>query len=138
MSKVLAMDPNVELWWIPKCDRDLPENEQFRLKYRNLTAREDASINDGMISSMTKGKRSEYKYRMSSSDLMRCELTIKGWEMFKYPLDHPTLANKDVPFTKENIGLLPQNIRQEYVSFITKRDEIEDDEGEDLGEAKTE
>ena len=139
-SKVLAMDPTVEFWWVPKCDKDLPENEQFRIKYRHLTAREEASLSDNQISSVTKGKESRYKYSVSSTDLLRCEKTIIGWDNFFFPADHPTKASEPVPFAKENIGLVPPNIRGEFVGFITKRDEAEDEDeaGTSLGEAKQE
>jgi len=140
MSKVLAMDPTVEMYWVPKLDRDLPENEQFRIKYSSLTARQEAEITDNQIRSITKAKLSEYKFAVSSADLKRCEICIKGWENFRYPENHPTKPKQDVPFSKDNIGLIPPNIRAEFVAFITKRDEIAspDEEGKDLGEAKTE
>jgi len=143
MSKVLAMDPTVELWWIPKCDQDEPEDQQFRIKHKYLTARDDAKTSDQMIKSYTKGKISKYEYLISSSDLKRCEMAIVGWVNFKYPENHPTKAGQEVPFSKENIGLIPPNIRSEFITYLTKRDEVEsDDDGEgediDLGEAKTE
>lgn len=141
MSKVLAMDPTVKFWWVPKCDRDEPENLQFRIEYRHLTAREEASLSDNQIESVTKGKTSRYKYSVSSTDLLRCEKSIVGWDNFKFPADHPTKAGEDVPFAKESIGLVPPNIRGEFVSFLTKRDEEADDDdegGNSLGEAKQE
>ena len=141
MSKVLAMDPNVDLWWVPKVDRELPENEQFRIKHRNLSAREEARITDNQIRSISKGKLSKMEYSVSSADLERCELTIKGWENFKFPENHPAKAGQEVPFSKDNIGLIPPDIRSEYVDFITKRDskdtETTEEEGKFLGEAKT-
>ena len=78
MSKVLAMDPNVEQWWIPKTAKDEPENEQFKIQYKNLRAKEEALITDNQIESITKGKTSKYKYAVSSADLRRCELSIIG------------------------------------------------------------
>lgn len=142
MSRVLAMDPTVELWWIPKCDRDLPETEQLKIKYKNLSARQEAEINDQQIKSLTKGKTSSYEYRVSMADLKRCELTISGWEGLKYPPEHPTKANMDCPFSKENVGCIPPNIRSEFVDFITKRKEMAEDEEEasetTLGEATPE
>jgi len=142
MSKVLAMDPDVKQWWIPKVEKDEPENEQFRIEYKNLRAKEEARITDNQIESITKGKTSKYKYAVSSADLKRCYLSITGWENFKYPEKHPKKAGENVPFSEENIEMIPPNIRSEFVTFLTKRDEIatddDDGEGEDLGDAKTE
>lgn len=138
MSNVLAMDPTVDLWWTPKCDVKLPENEQLRIQYRHLTAREEAEFSDAQIKSLTKGKHSEYRFLMSSTDLKRCHQTIKGWENFTYPPNHPTKAGKAVPFTDENIDMLPLKIRSEFVDFLTGRDKDDEEGGTDLGEAKTE
>lgn len=134
MSNILAMDPTVERWYVPKADRSLPENEQMRLKYRNLTAKEDAELSDNTIKSITTGKIQKSEILISSIDLKRCEKTIKGWEVFKYAADHPTKAGQDVPFSVDNIGFIPQNVRREYIDFITGRDQEE----KELGEAKTE
>jgi len=135
MSKVLAMDPTVELFWIPDCDKD--EEVKLKIKFHYLTARDEAKINDQMIETMTKGKTSKNKYLISTADLKRCELSIIDWENFLYGEDHPTLAGKPVPFSTMNIGLLPPNIRSEFTSFLTKKDEIDDEEDDtDLGEAK--
>ena len=139
MSNVLAMDPTVELWWTPKCDADLPAEEQFRIKHKYLSARDEARTNDQMIKSVSKGKTSKYEYLISTADLNRCEKSIVGWSGFKYPADHPTKAGEDVPFETANIGVIPPNIRSEFVGYLTKRDEVEadeDDDGSDLGEVK--
>lgn len=140
MSNVLALDPSVDQWFIPKCDKDLPEDQQFKIKFHYLDARDEAKINDAMIKSISKGKTSKYEYHVTSADLVRCEQSITGWEVFNYPTDHPDVAKrgKPVPFSKDNIRLIPSNIRSEYCAFLTKRNEMpEEDEDEiKLGEAQ--
>jgi len=137
MSNVTAMDPTVDLWWVPECDKELPEDQQLRLKYRNLPAKKEALITDEQIQSSTKGKTSKYQYRVSMADLKRCEIMIVGWENFNYGSNHPTKKGQPVPFSVDNIGMLPTKIRSEFVTFVTGRDEPEEEEDSiDLGEAE--
>lgn len=139
MSNIVALDPKIEMSWVPKEDRGLPKEEQLTLIFRYLDMHDEAKINDELLRSQTKGKVSEYHYKISSADVKRLELSIAGWRNFNYAPDHPN-AGQAVPFNKQNITLLPQNVRTDFLAFLTKRDEAQEgeDEGEDLGEAKTE
>ena len=131
MSKVVAMDPTAELKWVPKVDRELPEKDQLKILYHPLNMREDAKLTDEQIKSIQKGKRSEYRYMLQQSDIKRMEMTIIGWENFVYP------DGKKVPYSLENIAVIPPEIRKEYVEYITGRTR-EAEEDDDLGEAQTE
>jgi len=136
MSNVLAMDPTVIMPWVPKVDNKLPKNQQLTIMYKQLDMKESALFDDDQIKNIQKKKTTEYKYLISQMDIKRIEATIKDWKNFKYPIEHPELSGKDVPFSLENITLLPPEIRREYVNFITGRDR-DAEEGEDLGEAQT-
>ena len=138
MSNIKAMDPSSKSKWVPKCDRSLPEAEQFTITYSPLRMKDEANISDDQIQSITKGKKSQYKYQLNRADVKRMELTIKGWDNFEYPTDHDD-AGKPVPFSIENIELIPQEIRREYITDITGRENEDDDEEEgdtNLGEAE--
>lgn len=134
MSRVLAMDPNATLKWVPKVDRDLPEKEQFTILYHPLDMRADAKFNDDQIRNITKGRKSKMEYLVNQIDVKRMEEAITGWENFDYP------DGKPVPFSKENIATIPPEIRGEFVTHITGRDRAKDEEdsdgNEDLGEAQ--
>jgi hypothetical protein len=134
MSNIRALDPTAQLTFVPKADTTLAEKEQLKIFYRVLSMKEEAEISDAQIRSMQKGKRSEYSFLISTADIKRMELSIKGWENFFYPDNHPTKKGGAVPFAIDNIGLIPQEVRREFVSKLTGRDE----EGDDAGEAKTE
>lgn len=139
MSNVRAMDPKSKLTWVPKVDRQLPESEQFKIFYHPLDMRKDAEITDRQIESISKGKRSKFKYLVSMSDVKRLELCTVGWEGLIYPDEHE-LAGQAVPFAVENITLIPSEIRREFIEDITgrKKEAESDDEGdEELGEAET-
>jgi len=137
MSHITAMDPSVEYEWIPKQDRKLPKEEQLTVIYHPLDMRQEAEISDEQIKSMTKGKTSEQKYLISQADLKRMELSICGWKNFDYPEHHPEHGGQSVPFSKDRIGLLPQKVRADFVSFLTGRDDEDEDNPLNLGEAKT-
>lgn len=137
MSNVRAMDPNVEQEWVPKIDRDLPRKEQFTIIYRALSRSKAAEIDDAQIRSITKGKRSEYKYLVSQADNKRLDLSIVDWRNLVYPDGHDS-EGKFAPYSKENIDLIPPEILKEYVAFLTGRDRIAEEEDDTLGEATTE
>ena len=135
-SNVRAMDPSAQYKWSSKLDKDIPPKERFTILYHPLDMHDEAAIADEQIKSKTKGRTSEYKYLMSRADIKRMELSIIGWENFYYPEEHEEMPGKEVPFSKENIGLIPQGVRAEFVDDLTGRDRDEDD-GIDLGEART-
>ena len=136
MSKVRAMDPEATLPWYPECDEDLPEKDRLTIFYNPLDMHKEAEIADNQIKSVMKGRKSESKYLVNKSDVKRMELSISNWKNFLVPENHPNkeLAGKPVPFEKENIRLLPPDIRSEFVGFLTGRDR-DDKEETDLGEA---
>ena len=136
MSNVKAMDPNAQMNWVPKIDRELPVEEQLTIIYRPLKMSEEAEISDNQISQIQKGRKSQYKYLVSQADIKRITKAIVDWKNLEYPEGHES-AGKPVPYCKENIELIPPEVRTEFVTFLTGRDRISDDEDDDLGEAET-
>lgn len=134
MSHVLAMDPKAKMTWVPKVDRDLPVADQFKIFYNPLDIHRAAEISDGQMISMSKGRKQEYKFATSKMDVKRLEEMIKGWEGLKYPKGHE-YEDKVAPYSLENITLIPEGIRREFLDDITGRDNIEGED--DLGEAQT-
>lgn len=138
MSKVRAMDPDATLPWCPECDEDLKEAERLTIFYNPLDMHKEADIADNQIKSVMKGRKSESRYLVNKSDVKRMILSINNWKNFFFPDNHPNkeIAGKAVPFSQENIRLLPPEIRSEFVGFLTGRDrDDEKDDGKDLGEA---
>lgn len=128
------MDPTVESVWVPKVDRELPVKEQFQILYKPLDRRTEAKISDEQIQSDQKGRKSTYKYKLSQADNRRLDESITGWKNFNYPTTHPNadLAGKPVIFSRENIDLLPPEVRVEFISFVTGRDRLDAEEGEEV------
>jgi len=136
-SNVRAMDPKARYNWSSKLDKDISPTDRFTIIYHPLDMHESAAISDEQIKSKTKGRTSEYKYLMSRADIKRMELSIIDWKNFYYPEDHEEFPGKPVPFSKENIGLIPEGVRAEFVDDLTGRNKDEDEDGIDLGEART-
>jgi hypothetical protein len=132
MSHITAMDPTIEATWIPKVDRELAEKEQLQILYKPLDMRTEAKISDDQIQSFQKGRKSEYKYRISQADIRRLEETITGWKNFNYPANYPDTdkANKPVTFSRENIMMLPPETRLEFISFVTGRERTDAEDGD--------
>jgi len=135
MSNVRAMDPNSVARWSPKIDRDLPENERFTIHYKPLRMREEAEIADNQISQVTKGRTSQYSFLLNKSDVKRLERAIVGWDNLPYPAGHKN-AGEVVPFSTENIEMIPPEVRQEVLEDLTGRKKLAETEEEELGEAK--
>lgn len=140
MSNVTAMDPQTQLTWAPKCDKELPSEEQLKIYYNPIDMHKEAKISDAQIKSITKGRKSQYNYLIGQADVQRLVLAIVGWDNFNYPDGHEQ-AGKPCPYCKENITCLPPEIRQEFIEDLTGRkrladEEDDNDEGNDLGEAK--
>ena len=138
MSNITAIDPSVERRFVPKADVNLPVDEQLTLIYKQPTMSQMASVTDNQILSKTKGKTTDYKYLISQADIRRVELSLVGWVNFLFPADHPKTPNEVVPFSKENITMLPADIRDEFVNNLTGRDKDDEDKDDELGEAQAE
>jgi hypothetical protein len=128
------MDPTAELSWVPKIDKDVPKKEQFTILYHPLDMRKEAKISDNQIKNIQKGRKSIYEYLVSQADISRMENSIIGWKNFDYP-DGGEESGKPVPFSLENIAMIPPEIRREYVTFITGREREANEEDDELGEA---
>lgn len=134
MSNIRAIDPSAEMEFVPKEDKDLPKSEQLTIIYKQPTMKQMAEINDDQILSKSKGKITNYQYLISRADIRRLEISIVGWKNFLFPKGHAK-AEMPVPFSVENITMLPPNVRDEFVDHITGRKKEEETE---LGEAVTE
>lgn len=125
MPKILAMDPTVEDMWNSKIDADIAQAERFWIKYHALNMKDEATISDSQFESEQKGKKSNLKYKISMADIKRMELSI---------VDFGNLTDKNgkkVPYSKENITIIPPAVRTEFVTFLTGRDKVElNEEGE--------
>lgn len=120
MSKVIGLDPKAERTFIPKCDRELPENEQIKFKVRLLTISESAAIRDNQYEVKGLGKERTEKIKVASSEIKVLEMCLLGWDNF---LDD---GKKPIVFNKANFEFIPSNIRSEICDFC--KGDVEEEE----------
>ena len=126
------MDPTAEREFVPKEDQKLPKEEQLVIIYKMPDMRKMAEINDNQILSKSKGKITNMQYLVSMADIKRLEISICDWKNFLFPSDHAS-ADQPVPFDVKNITMLPPEVREEFIDFLTGKKKEEETE---LGEAK--
>jgi hypothetical protein len=121
-----AIDPGETIRYIPKCDRELPTEEQVIFLYRPLTAKEAADIQDRLTETTLGGKaESTMRIYSGSQQLKALQSGMKGWENFK---DKKGKAiewrdNNGTP-RNENFDRIPADVRQELAQVIIEGGEV--------------
>lgn len=126
--KPVLMDQ--EMLYVPKCDRDLPEEEQTKFILKPIGARDAASLQDNATETHLAGKDGDTVMRMKSGSqaLKALSLGVKGWMDFKGP------DGNDIPW-RENAGkphpdvfdCIPASVRQELANVIIDGCEISEE-----------
>ncbi|MCF8719211.1 hypothetical protein [Nitrospina gracilis] len=126
-----AIDPSATFEYVPKCDRDLPEEAQtvFILKY--MDARQAAKMEDqaveGAVSS--KGDDTSLRFRSGSKVLQALEYGLRGWRNFQ------DKGGNEIPFREnngkprpENFDAIPPSVRRELANVIIDGSEMSEGE----------
>lgn len=131
MSNVVGLNPSTVRIYVPKCDRDLPEEEQLKFKVRMLRARESAKFRDEIYEIKGLGKKRTERLRSGSHELRVLYACLEGWENFTDE------DGKEIEFKKrkgsegdiiDNVDFIPDEIRAELARYCSRENEIDEEE----------
>ncbi len=127
---ITAVDPNEIVDYVPKCDRELPEEKQTVFMLSILKASDAARMEDSLTETSLGGKK-ENKMRIRSGSKVLDALRggLKGFRNFR-GADGNEIAWRENAGTphKDVIDAIPPKIRRELAEFIIEGSELSEDE----------
>jgi len=126
-----AIDTQSTFRYVPKCDRDLPEEEQTVFVLRYMDARQAAKMEDQAVEGAVSGKGTDtaLKFRSGSKVLQALEHGLRGWENFR------DAQGNEIPFRENNgkprpecFDAIPPSVRRELANVIIDGSEMTEDE----------
>lgn len=131
-----AVSPKTTYEYVPKCDRELPPDEQTVAVFSHLTIEQEAYLDDRTGSLDADGG---YQITMGSQNLLALHMGLKELRNFHDPDGNLVELQRDQnkkanlpevgrPWKTSQLSFIEKSVRQEFAEVIRKGGEIEEED----------
>jgi len=120
-----AIDPNILVDYVPKDERDKPEDEKTIFKVKFMTAGNNALLRDETYDVVGTGKQRKEMLRTGTVELKALRQGLKGWNSNFVDSDNEPIIFDESQIDKM-IDMIPPVVRTEISDFIRGESTLED------------